>query len=102
MKKMPLLLIAAMVSLLGASVLIAADKPTAPPTTAPTTKPAAKLPAINKFCAVEGGDHTVDPDFFTMYKGMKIGFCCADCIKSFEEDPESYIAKMKARKDGVK
>ena len=98
MKRMPLLLIAAIVSLLGISVLIAADKPT----TAPATKPATNQAAVNKFCAVEGGDHTVDPDFFTMYKGMKIGFCCADCIKSFEEDPDGYLAKMKARKDGVK
>ena len=65
----------------------------------PASAPAA---AINKICAVEGGDHTVDKDFFTMYKGMKIGFCCKDCIAEFEAEPEKYIAKIKARGDGIK
>ena len=27
-----------------------------------------------------------------MYKGMKIGFCCDDCIKEFKEDPDKYVA----------
>ena len=80
--------------LLGAAVVVAADKP--------TTKPATTQPAINKFCAVEGGDHTIDADVWTMYKGKKIGFCCKDCIKEFESDPDAYMDKLKARKDGVK
>ena len=65
----------------------------------PASKPAV---AVNKICAVEGGDHTVDPEFFTMYKGLKIGFCCKDCIAEFDAEPEKYIAKLKARGDGVK
>ena len=93
MKKMQFLAVT-LVSLLGSFVVMAADKPATQSTT--------DKPAVNKICAVEGGDHTVDPEFFTMYKGQKIGFCCKDCIKSFEEDPEAYIAKVKARKDGVK
>ena len=85
---------------IGGGALIAAEK-SAEKT--PATKPAdTKGPAINKICAVEGGDKTVDPDFFTIYKGMKIGFCCEDCAKSFAEEPEKYIAKLKARKDGIK
>ena len=93
MKKFSLL--ATIIALLFGTVLVtAADKP--------ATQPAAEKPAVNKICAVEGGDHTVDAEFFTMYKGQKIGFCCKDCIKSFEEDPEKYIAKVKARKDGIK
>jgi hypothetical protein len=85
--------------LLGAAVVVAADKPAADK---PATKPSTTQPAINKFCAVEGGDHTVDKDVFVMYKGQKIGFCCADCIKEFNSDPDAYMDKLKARKDGVK
>jgi len=93
MKKMHLLS-TMIASLVMSFAVTAADKP--------ATQPAKDKAAVNKFCAVEGGDHTVDPEFFTMYKGDKIGFCCKDCVKSFGEDPEAYIAKLKARKDGVK
>ena len=85
-----------LVTVLGTATAFAADKPT----TKPSTQPAAT--AVNKICAVEGGDHTVDPDFFVMYKSQKIGFCCEDCIKEFKADPEKYVAQLKARKDGVK
>jgi hypothetical protein len=91
-------LAAAMALLVSAAVITAADKP-ADGKKAPATTQAAKGPAVNKFCAVEGGDHTVDPDFYVIYKGQKIGFCCADCIKEFDQDPDEYIAKMKARND---
>ncbi len=91
------LLVAVFALLLGTCVVMAADKPATQPAADKAT-----IKAINKFCAVEGGDHTVDAEFFTMYKGQKIGFCCKDCIKSFEEDPDAYIAKLKARKDGIK
>ena len=98
----------ALTSLLGAGVLVADDKPaekTAEKT--PATKPAdakadAAKPAINKFCAVEGGDKAVDKECFVMYKGLKIGFCCEDCIKEFNSDPDAYMDKLKARKDGIK
>jgi hypothetical protein len=83
-------------TVLATATAFAADKPT----TKPSTQPAAT--AVNKICAVEGGDHTVDPDFFVMYKSQKIGFCCEDCIKEFKADPEKYVAQLKARKDGVK
>src|SRR5712691_4865881 len=93
-------LFAAVVALLlGAAVAIAAEKPKGDK---PATKPASTQPAINKFCAVEGGDHAVDKDVFVMYKGKKVGFCCEDCIKEFNSDPDAYMEKLKARKDGVK
>jgi hypothetical protein len=25
-------------------------------------------------------DHPTDPDVTVMYKGVKVGFCCEDCI----------------------
>jgi len=74
----------------GAAMVFAADAPKAPPTTRPsTTKPAeAKL---NKFCAVEGKGHEVDPKVTTVYKGKTIGFCCRDCIDEFNKNPEKYV-----------
>jgi YHS domain-containing protein len=79
--------------LVGGGVLVhAADKPKA----GPTTKPAATQPSkpVNKYCAVEGKDHEVDPKVTTVYKGKTIGFCCKDCIEEFNKDPEKYVKKM--------
>ena len=28
------------------------------------------------------------------YQGREIKFCCADCIKSFNKDPQKYLAKL--------
>jgi hypothetical protein len=28
------------------------------------------------------------------HKGREIKFCCADCVKSFNDDPQKYIAKL--------
>jgi YHS domain-containing protein len=63
----------------------------------PTTKPsAATQPSkpVNKFCAVEGKDHEVDPKVTVNYKGKTVGFCCKDCIEEFNKDPEKYVKKM--------
>ena len=88
------------VCFLSASVLMAEDKPADKKADQKTdTKAVEKGPAINKFCAVEGGDHTVDADVYTIYKGQKIGFCCKDCVKDFESDPDTYMKKLKERKD---
>ena len=76
----------------GAASAGAADKPKTP-----TTKPAATQASgkpVNKFCAVEGKDHDVDPKVTTVYKGKTIGFCCRDCIDEFNKDPEKFVKKM--------
>jgi YHS domain-containing protein len=79
----------------GGAVAFAADKPKGGPTTKPaTTKPVDKTP-INKFCAVEGKDHDVDPKVTTVYQGKTIGFCCRDCVEEFEKDPEKYMKGLK-------
>ena len=79
--------------LLGtALVAYGADKPAQKK--GPATTQSAK-PAVNKMCAVHGGDHTVDPDFYVNYKGNKIGFCCEDCIADFKKDPAKYAASAK-------
>ena len=30
-------------------------------------------------------DETVDPDVTAMYKGMKVGFCCQDCVEEWNK-----------------
>ncbi len=59
-------------------------------TPAPTSQPAA---ATNTKCPVSGDD--IDSKVTAVYNGKTYAFCCADCIKSFNKDPEKYIAKAK-------
>ena len=77
------------------AVLFAADapKPKSPTTRPATTQAKAKTP-VNKFCAVEGKGHDIDPKITTEYKGKLIAFCCADCVDEFKKDPEKYVKKM--------
>ena len=49
---------------------------------------------VNTLCAVHTDD-AVDPTVTTKYKGKLIGFCCEDCKKDFDRDPEKYAAKLK-------
>jgi YHS domain-containing protein len=64
-------------------------------TTAPATQAAAAGKPINKNCAVEQ-DSPVDLKAGTVvYKGKTIGFCCEDCIKPFQKDPEKYMKTIK-------
>ena len=67
---------------------MATAEPTEAPTTAPSTQP------VNKMCAVMHED-AVDPKVTVVYKGMVVGFCCKDCIKDFNKDPEKYVKNMK-------
>lgn len=79
--------------LIGGGIMLNAAEPKKGPTTKPSTTAPAK--PINKFCAVEGGDHEVDPKVTTVYQGKTIGFCCRDCIDEFNKDPEKYMKKLK-------
>ena len=50
---------------------------------------------INTLCPVEK-ENAVDPTApTTVYKGKTVGFCCDDCIKKFERDPDSFAANLK-------
>ena len=60
------------------------------PTTMPTTQPMA---AMNAKCPVSGDD--VDPKVTSVYNGKTYAFCCADCVKAFNKDPEKYASKAK-------
>ncbi len=60
--------------------------------TPPATQPVAEKP-VNTKCPVSGED--IDPSKTVVYKGQTIAFCCPDCIKAFNKDPEKYVAKLK-------
>src|SRR5215510_2323488 len=46
----------------------------------------------NKMCPVSGG--AVSEKYRTEYKGQYVYVCCEGCLKEFEKNPESYIAKL--------
>jgi YHS domain-containing protein len=89
--KISILCVAATLLIGGAMIVTAADKPKGPTTKPSTTQPSKP---VNKWCAVEGKDHEVDPKVTVVYKGKTIGFCCKDCVEEFEKDPEKYVKKM--------
>ncbi|MFZ2146572.1 MAG: efflux RND transporter periplasmic adaptor subunit [Sedimentisphaerales bacterium] len=43
-------------------------------------------------CPVMGG--AINKDYYTIYRGKKVYFCCPGCKEKFEEEPEKYIAKL--------
>jgi len=88
---------AAAAILLGIATIAtaAADKPKTPTTKPAATQPAAASKPVNKFCAVEGEDHEIDPKVTVVYKGKTIGFCCKDCVEEFQKDPEKYVKRLK-------
>lgn len=57
-------------------------------------QPSAAGKPVNKFCAIEQ-ENEVDPTVTTTYKGKTVGFCCEDCIKKFQANPDAYMAKLK-------
>jgi YHS domain-containing protein len=89
--KLSMLCVAASLLIGGAMIATAADKPKGPTTKPSTTQPSKP---VNKWCAVEGKDHEIDPKVTVVYKGKTIGFCCKDCVEEFEKDPDKYIKKM--------
>ncbi|MHC4621769.1 MAG: YHS domain-containing protein [Planctomycetota bacterium] len=53
-----------------------------------------KTPAVTEqtTCPVMGGP--INKDFFTVYNGKKVYFCCPGCKPEFEKNPEKYLAKL--------
>jgi len=43
-------------------------------------------------CPVSGKD--INPEATVEYKGEKVYFCCPNCPKAFEADPEKFAAKL--------
>ena len=47
---------------------------------------------INDTCPVMGGPIEKNTPYKAEYNGKTIGFCCEACVKSFNADPEKYMA----------
>jgi YHS domain-containing protein len=55
--------------------------------------PGAAVPApVNKVCPVSG--KSVDAAHTSTYQGRLIGFCCAKCKTSFDQEPGKFRAKL--------
>ena len=59
----------------------------------PSSQPSASAAPINKMCPITG--EAIDPALTTVYQGKTVAFCCPDCVKTFNKDPDKYMAKMK-------
>jgi YHS domain-containing protein len=70
------------------------ESPTTAPASAPATQASASLTIANKYCAVQSV-HEIDPKVTVASNGKTIGFCCKDCIETFEKDPAKYLATLK-------
>ena len=60
---------------------------------APATQPAVDPRPINTKCPVSGED--IDPKITVVYNGLTYAFCCKDCLKKFNDNPEKYISAAK-------
>lgn len=61
---------------------------------APAKKDEKEKKPVNKMCPIEP-EHEVDPTVTVTYKGKVVGFCCEDCVKTFKNNPEKYMKKLK-------
>jgi YHS domain-containing protein len=86
MKKQMLALLAATVSF---SALAADPSPAPSASAAPSAQTSSQ--AVNTVCPVSGdtvGD--VGKPVYAQYQGKTIAFCCKDCLKKFNKNPEKY------------
>jgi YHS domain-containing protein len=60
---------------------------------APATQPTVDPRPINTKCPVSGED--IDPKITVVYHGLTYAFCCTDCLKKFNDNPEKYISAVK-------
>jgi YHS domain-containing protein len=56
-----------------------------------TGKPAAAKP-VNELCPVSGSP--IKAGFTREYKGKLVGFCCPNCPKAFDANPEQFASKL--------
>ena len=54
-------------------------------------------PDLLKTCPVSGEKlGEMAPPTVIIYKGQEVKFCCPDCKKDFDKDPDKYMAKIRA------
>jgi len=49
---------------------------------------------VNTVCPVLEGAVDQDTPYTMVYEGKTIGFCCAECLEKFKEDPEKYLGNL--------
>ena len=81
-------------ALLSFGISAAVAAPAADKETPAKKKDDAKSKPVNAKCPVVGED--IDSAVTTTYKGKTVAFCCKDCIKDFNKDPEKYMKKIAA------
>lgn len=75
-------------------------------TTAPATAPASKAVDVNNTKCLISGEAvgSMGEGQTVEYKGKLYHFCCSDCVKTFNKDPDKYVKALEAdpAKWGVK
>ena len=63
-----------------------------------STEPAAVVPKSDyplSICVVSGDKlGQMGPPAILQYQGTEVRFCCKDCIKDFQKDPEKYMKRL--------
>ena len=61
---------------------------------ADVTSPASSYPL--SICVVSGDKlGQMGPPAVIDYKGTEVQFCCKDCVKDFNKDPDKYLKRLK-------
>ncbi len=61
--------------------------------TEPTVSTVVAYPV--SICVVSGDKlGQMGPPVIVNYKGTEVRFCCKDCVKDFEKDPEKYLKRL--------
>ena len=75
-------------TLFAAIAAFAADPSTHQPASAAVAK---DNKPINTICPVSGDElGSIGKPVYAEYHGKKIGFCCKDCAKKFQKNPDKY------------
>jgi YHS domain-containing protein len=82
-----------MLAMLAATVAVSvfAADPSPPPSASAAPSAQTSNKAVNTVCPVSGdtvGD--IGKPVYTQYQGQTIAFCCKDCLKKFNKNPEKY------------
>ncbi len=81
------------IALLSAAFTLSAFAADPSPSSSASAAPSAQTSqkAVNTTCPVSGdavGD--IGKPVYAQYKGQTIAFCCKDCLKKFNKNPDKY------------
>ena len=80
-------------STIGALFLVLCATSFAVSTNEPATSPKDTYPLSQ--CVVSGDKlGQMEPPTIIDYQGTEVRFCCKDCVKDFQKDPEKYMKRL--------